>query len=60
VKGKNTVEIEVSNTWHNRLIGDNRLPQNQRVTFTTAPFRLDGRPFRKSWAFGPVEILSEK
>ena len=60
VKGKNTVEIEVSNTWHNRLIGDNRLPQNQRVTFTTAPFRLDGRPLEKAGLLGPVEILSEK
>lgn len=59
-KGKNTVEIEVSNTWHNRLIGDNRLPQNQRVTFTTAPFRLDGRPLEKAGLLGPVEILSEK
>ena len=60
VKGKNTVEIEVSNTWHNRLIGDNRLPQNQRVTFTTAPFRLDGRPLEKAGLLGPVVILSEK
>jgi alpha-L-rhamnosidase/Glycosyl hydrolases family 2, sugar binding domain len=38
--GENKIEIEVTNTWHNRLIGDNLLPTEKRTTWTTAPFRL--------------------
>ena len=33
-KGKNTLRIEVANTWHNRLCGDARLPVNERITRT--------------------------
>jgi hypothetical protein len=43
-KGKNRIEIDVTNTWHNRLIYDESLPESKRVTWTTAPFRLKGKP----------------
>jgi alpha-L-rhamnosidase len=39
-EGANIIEIIVSNTWHNRLIGDQLLPESKRITWTTAPFRL--------------------
>jgi hypothetical protein len=43
-KGRNRIEIDVTNTWHNRLIYDESLPENKRITWTTAPFRLKGKP----------------
>ena len=43
-KGLNRLEIEVTNTWHNRLIYDETLPEDRRLTWTTAPFRLKGKP----------------
>jgi hypothetical protein len=43
-KGRNRIEIDVTNTWHNRLIYDELLPENKRITWTTAPFRLKGKP----------------
>lgn len=55
--GVNTIEIEVTNTWHNRLIGDNLLPQNKRTTFTTAPFRLDGKPLLPAGIVGKVKLI---
>jgi hypothetical protein len=41
--GVNKLEIEVTNTWANRLIGDHRLPVDRRITWTTAPYHLEGR-----------------
>ncbi|MCU7551583.1 glycosyl hydrolase [Chitinophagaceae bacterium LB-8] len=55
-KGNNNISIEVSNTWANRLIGDQRLPVDKRVTRTTAPFRLEGKPLLEAGLLGPVVI----
>ncbi|WP_294959589.1 glycosyl hydrolase [uncultured Flavobacterium sp.] len=59
-KGKNTIEIKVTNTWANRLIGDQKLPKEERLTWTTAPFRLEGEPLLKAGLLGPVTIVKEK
>lgn len=56
-QGTNTIEIAVTNTWYNRLIGDNLLPPNQRRTFTTAPFRLQGKPLQPAGLIGEVKIM---
>lgn len=58
--GTNEVEIDIVNTWHNRLIGDHALPEEQRTTWTTAPFRLDGRPLLRAGLFGPVNLQRQK
>ena len=56
-KGKNKLTITVTNTWANRLIGDHTLPPEQRITQTTAPYRLEGAPLLKAGLLGPVSIV---
>jgi hypothetical protein len=56
VAGTNRVSIAVSNTWANRLIGDSRLPEPQRITFTNAPFRLQGKPLLPAGLTGRVYL----
>ncbi|HTN19950.1 MAG TPA: glycosyl hydrolase [Pelobium sp.] len=58
-KGNNQIEIEVTNTWHNRLMGDHNLPENKRITQTTAPYRLDGDPLLPAGLLGPIVIEKE-
>lgn len=59
-KGKNTIIIKITNTWANRLIGDQKLPKEERLTRTTAPYRLEGNPLLKAGLLGPVTIVKEK
>jgi hypothetical protein len=59
-KGENQLTIEVTNTWANRLIGDHKLPENKRLTKTTAPFRLDGKPLNSAGLLGPITIQIEE
>jgi hypothetical protein len=60
VQGENGITIKVTNTWHNRIIYDHELPEEERVTWTTAPFRLNGEPTAPAGLLGPVLILNEK
>jgi hypothetical protein len=57
-QGTNKLEVIVSNTWANRLIGDQRLPMEKRTTWTTAPFRLSGKPLLPSGIIGRVGIIA--
>ncbi|RYG16672.1 MAG: DNA-binding protein, partial [Chitinophagaceae bacterium] len=59
-KGENQITIEITNTWANRLIGDQKLPENKRLTKTTAPFRLAGKPLNPAGLFGPVTLEIEE
>lgn len=56
--GTNHITIEVSNTWANRLIGDHSLPPGERITNTTAPYRLDKKPLLPAGLLGPVKIVT--
>ncbi len=58
--GTNTLTISVTNTWANRLIGDSRLPVSQRLTNTTAPFRLSGKFLLPAGLLGPVRLMVEE
>ena len=58
-EGDNNLLIKVSNTWANRLIGDQSLPESYRITNTIAPFRLGGKPLLKSGLLGPVCLMVE-
>jgi hypothetical protein len=52
----NQLEITVANLWPNRLIGDQSLPPEQRLTSTTwNPFKKDS-PLLESGLLGPVTI----
>ncbi|PWS28827.1 DNA-binding protein [Pedobacter yonginense] len=57
--GDNTVDIQVVNTWANRLIGDSKLPVDKRITNTTAPFRLADKPLNSAGLLGPVTLQME-
>ena len=56
--GSNDLEIEVANLWPNRLIGDQTLPPDQRLTWTTHnPYKATS-PLLPSGILGPVTVLS--
>ncbi|TKC10140.1 DNA-binding protein [Pedobacter polaris] len=59
-QGENQIEIQIINTWANRLIGDSKLPVDKRITITTAPFRLGGKPLNPAGLFGPVTLKIEE
>jgi len=57
--GGNQLEVEVVNLWPNRLIGDSRLPQEQRRTQTNIKkFEQPGseKYLRESGLLGPVTV----
>ncbi len=55
--GDNRIEIKVSNTWANRLIGDMNLSDDKKVTWTTAPLNLlQGKPLLKAGLEGEIKI----
>jgi len=61
-QGKNELEIRVANTWANRLIGDQHLPEEQRKTWTTfCDYTKDTDVAAyPSGLIGPVTLLAAK
>ncbi len=54
--GKNVLEVEVVNTWHNRLVGDKALPEAQRQTYLTADTVAKNSPLLPAGLLGPVTV----
>lgn len=54
--GANELEIQVVNLWPNRMIGDQKLPESQRITWASvAPYKA-GDSLLPSGLLGPVRI----
>jgi hypothetical protein len=54
--GVNQIRIAVTNTWANRLMGDHPLPKEKQITWTNAPYRLEGKELLPAGLLGPVVI----
>ncbi len=59
-KGENKIQIAVTNTWANRLMGDHRLPEDEQVTKTNAKYNLKGKELLPAGLLGPVSIIKKE
>ena len=55
-EGRNELELKVTNTWHNRVIGDLQPDVRQKVTYTAYKFYDADSPLRESGLVGPVAV----
>lgn len=60
VAGKNRVEVEVVTTWQNRLIGDSRLPEQERTTWAARNTWTPQDALQPSGLMGPVTLEEVK
>lgn len=58
--GANKVEVRVTNVWKNRLVGDQNLPAESRLTWTFYPFYKAGDSLMESGLLGPVRLMSSE
>ena len=55
--GTNKLVIRVTNLWPNRMIGDQKLPESQRITWASVqPYKADS-PLLPSGLLGPVRLV---
>jgi hypothetical protein len=54
--GTNVLEVEILNVWNNRLVGDQKLPQEQRKTFLMTPTVAKDTPLLPAGLLGPVVL----
>jgi hypothetical protein len=58
--GENVLEVEVSNTWRNRLVGDSGNPPAERVSWVLGNVSLaSSTPLLPAGLLGPVRIVTE-
>ncbi|APY11603.1 hypothetical protein BWZ22_10275 [Seonamhaeicola sp. S2-3] len=55
-KGKNTLEIKITNTWRNQLIFDNLRAKDNKKTWTTSPPKKDETELEDSGLIGSVVL----
>ena len=54
--GENTIEISVTNTWRNRLIGD-ELNQDKKLTWFNSPYKLKDKPLLPAGIIGNITLF---
>ena len=54
--GKNHLEIKITNLWPNRLIGDSKLDESQRITWASVSLYKPDSPLLSSGLLGPVSL----
>jgi len=57
--GENQLEVQVTNLWVNRLIGDMQPDVTEKITYTTMPFYKAESQLLSSGLLGPVRIISK-
>ena len=56
--GKNTLQVRVVNTWHNRLLSDAAKPEDKRLSHISQPYRIKpGATLAASGLLGPVRLM---
>ncbi len=59
-EGENNLQINVTNNWVNRLVGDAQPDVKQKTTFTTMPFYRKDSPLVPSGLIGEVKVVQVK
>jgi hypothetical protein len=56
-EGENTLSIKVTNLWPNRLIGDQKLAEKDRITWASVSQYKADSPLLPSGLLGPVKLI---
>ncbi len=57
VSGENELDIQITNLWVNRLIGDQQPDTKEKITFVSNPFYKADSPLKTSGLMGPVKLM---
>jgi len=60
IKGENALSIKVTNLWPNRLIGDQKLAEKDRLTWASVSQYKADSPLLPSGLLGPVKLIPAK
>jgi hypothetical protein len=59
-KAGNQLEVDVVNFWPNRIIGDDALPKEQRLTRTNIRKLTRDTALMRSGLLGPVQLMGRE